>query len=388
VWCFKGIPIHRLADGRRRPAVRDDVSHPSPVELEPKRARAVRRCRVPPLGVPAPAKCFVRTLLALINLVYLLIVTWHFSQVLFGQQPEGSFGLLWELTLYFFLPAPFLLLAALLFRARGALFLALLPVALFGLLYGERLLPRTQPMAAGPAFRVMTFNAGTGGSGEAEAVLAAVQEAQPDLVATQEVQGRALQALRTGLAERYPYQAATGDVATFSAYPLLDATEFRLRGSGYQSQAMDVHIGDHAVRLTNVHLQRTGPRLGGRRSIVAFVRNYEPGLLEGQVTELLDRHVRPVNGAQLLTGDFNQTEWSRPYGMVAAVLGDSFREAGRGFGHTFPSAIEARGREIALPLVRIDYIFHSPDLVAQSARMGPDHGSDHVPVVADLAFKQ
>ena len=326
--------------------------------------------------------------LALFSFAYVLLIAWHFSQVVLGEQPEGSLGLLWELTLYFFLPAPFLLLVALLFRARTALFLALVPVALFAVLYGERFLPRSQPVASGPTFRVMTFNAGAGpAGGEARAVFAAVQESQPDVVAIQEVQGPALQALRSTLAERYPYQAATSDVATFSAYPLADPSEFRLKDSGYRSQAVDVLVADRVVRLTNVHLQRTGPRLGGRRSIVAFVRGYEPGLLEGQVTELLERHVRPVNGAQLLTGDFNQTEWSRPYGMLADVFGDSFREAGRGFGHTFPGAIEVRGREVALPLVRIDYIFHSPDLVALGARVGPDVGSDHVPVFADLAFR-
>jgi vancomycin resistance protein VanJ len=290
----------------------------------------------------------VRGLLALLAFAYLLILAWHLSQVLLGQQPEGSLGLLWELTLYFFLPVPFLVLAALMFRARMALFLALLPVALFVLLYGQRFLPRTPPAAAEPTFRVMTFNAGAGGSGvETQAVLAAVEEARPDVVATQEVQGQALQTLRRALAESYPYQAATSDVATFSTYPLIDAAEFRLKDSGYRSQEMDIQIENRLVRLTNVHLQRTGPRLGGRRSIVAFVRNYEPGLLEGQVSELLERHLLPVNGPQLLTG-----------------------------------------QEVALPLVRIDYIFHSPDLMASNARVVPDGGSDHIPVVADLAFRQ
>jgi endonuclease/exonuclease/phosphatase (EEP) superfamily protein YafD len=176
-------------------------------------------------------------------------------------------------------------------------------------------------------------------------------------------------------------------VATFSAFPLVDHVQFRLKDSGYQSQGVDVLVADRVVRLTNVHLQRTGPRLGGRRSIVAFVRDYEPGLLEGQVTELLDRHVRPVTGSQLVTGDFNQTEWSRPYAMLADLLRDSFKEAGRGFGHTFPSAIEVSGREVSLPLVRIDYVFHTPDLAALGARLAPNGGSDHVPVVADLGFR-
>ena len=34
-----------------------------------------------------------------------------------------------------------------------------------------------------------------------------------------------------------------------------------------------------------------------------------------------------------------------------------------------------------------DYIFHSADLRAVTARVGPDGGSDHLPVVADFAFR-
>jgi endonuclease/exonuclease/phosphatase (EEP) superfamily protein YafD len=43
--------------------------------------------------------------------------------------------------------------------------------------------------------------------------------------------------------------------------------------------------------------------------------------------------------------------------------------------------------ELHLPLVRIDYVFHSADLRAISARVGPSTGSEHLPVVADLVFR-
>jgi endonuclease/exonuclease/phosphatase (EEP) superfamily protein YafD len=45
---------------------------------------------------------------------------------------------------------------------------------------------------------------------------------------------------------------------------------------------------------------------------------------------------------------------------------------------------------IAVPkwLVRIDYVFHSPELAAVSAEtLPPDGASDHVPILATLSLR-
>jgi endonuclease/exonuclease/phosphatase family metal-dependent hydrolase len=38
------------------------------------------------------------------------------------------------------------------------------------------------------------------------------------------------------------------------------------------------------------------------------------------------------------------------------------------------------------PLVRIDYVWHTPDLRALRCQTGPDGGSDHLPLQAELAL--
>jgi endonuclease/exonuclease/phosphatase (EEP) superfamily protein YafD len=119
---------------------------------------------------------------------------------------------------------------------------------------------------------------------------------------------------------------------------------------------------------------------------VPLVRGFSPGWRDAQVEELVAR-LAADDGARLLTGDFNETEWSYPYERLHSVLGDSFREAGAGFGHTYPSHVRWDGWTLSVPLVRIDYVFHSAELVALHAAVGPDGGSDHLPVVADLAFR-
>ena len=328
-------------------------------------------------------------LLTLLTLAYLLLLGWHLLQIVLGIPPVGWMGLVRELTLYLFLPAPVLFLLALLARARVAMVLSLLPLALLVVLYQPRFASRAPPPTNGPSLRVMTFNAGAGSGtgGDPQRVLAAVQASNADVVALQELPSGTLQLIGSTLASQYPYRAYTPDVATFSAYPLTDPTEVQLLNSSYASQAMDLTIEDRLLHLTNIHLRRAGPRILGRRSAVVFLRDYEPELLESQMTELQDRYVRPVVGSQLVTGDFNQTEWSHPYERITALLTDSFAESGRGLGHTYPSDLEVSRYAVRLPLVRIDYVFHSPDLAAVAARVGPDGGSDHLPVIVDLAFR-
>jgi endonuclease/exonuclease/phosphatase (EEP) superfamily protein YafD len=91
-----------------------------------------------------------------------------------------------------------------------------------------------------------------------------------------------------------------------------------------------------------------------------------------------------ASSPSLLVGDFNKTPFSLLYQRLRRHgLLDAFQEVGCGFGFTFP----VFGRFLRLPLpplVRIDYIWHTPDLRAIRCRTGPDGGSDHLPLRAEL----
>jgi endonuclease/exonuclease/phosphatase (EEP) superfamily protein YafD len=71
------------------------------------------------------------------------------------------------------------------------------------------------------------------------------------------------------------------------------------------------------------------------------------------------------------------------YLALTSRLRDAYRDVGWGMGFTF-----TRFRELGLPMWRIDYVFHSPNLVATRAIVGDYGGSDHRPVIADLAFAE
>ncbi len=98
----------------------------------------------------------------------------------------------------------------------------------------------------------------------------------------------------------------------------------------------------------------------------------------------------------IVTGDFNMTDQNVSYNFVAGVLRDSWREAGLGLGHTFPSnnlnarpTFNVAGLYPMMWLVRIDYIFHSAHWHAVSADLGNwDGQSDHRPVIVKLLLKK
>lgn len=94
------------------------------------------------------------------------------------------------------------------------------------------------------------------------------------------------------------------------------------------------------------------------------------------------RRVREVIGSPeapvILCGDLNAAPETPEVRQIGRGLVDAWARAGRGGGRTF----NAR-----LPVVRIDYVFSSPELVATNATVLNTKGSDHRPVVVDLSLE-
>jgi endonuclease/exonuclease/phosphatase (EEP) superfamily protein YafD len=303
-----------------------------------------------------------------------------------GLLRTGWLGFLRELTLYWFLPVPCLIAAALLLHARVALALALAPSLLFAYWYGSQLLPVARGSSGAASFRAMTFNAGgQEGGGQLAPLLRSIRVEGADMITLQEVPPATLGPLSAALVADYPYQVGTPDAVTISRFPILDPIFFRLQEDGYLCQRMDVVVEDRLITLFNVHVRRPSSGVDVRRNWLPWASRYDVHWRDVQLAALLDQ-TRGVDGPLVVMGDFNQTEWSPSYLALTAELEDGFRATGWGFGHTYPTRW---GRwPISLPLLRIDYILHSPELVAARARVGQDGGSYHLPVVADLAFRQ
>ena len=99
---------------------------------------------------------------------------------------------------------------------------------------------------------------------------------------------------------------------------------------------------------------------------------------------MLVRHLHAAGAAVarspvpcIVVGDFNATPWSAGFRAFAAGSGLRDTALGRGMQPTW----NARSLVMRIP---IDHIFAPPGTVVVRRVIGPDVGSDHFPVEADL----
>lgn len=81
----------------------------------------------------------------------------------------------------------------------------------------------------------------------------------------------------------------------------------------------------------------------------------------------------------IIAGDFNVPAGSSLLAPLRLDFRDGFEQAGWGFGYTWPSW---------LPGIRIDQIHASHGWTFSRCWVGPDLGSDHRPLIAELAFSE
>jgi len=306
-------------------------------------------------------------------------------------------GLWWVRMASDFLPIlflPLLVLAPLvliLSRSRPARLLLCLPVILFVLLYGRLFLPK--PAAASSdgdqTFSVMSYNVTRGDPG-VDTILSIIESENPDVVALQEVSPDVAEALSSlapvyGYMALYPTPDGYAGCALLSRYAIISDEAFPLVEGMHLYQRVVLDLQGQRVHLLNVHFQP--PRLPVRRggSRVLIPAGYDTTTQDHELERLLGE-LDALEGPAVVVGDFNITDQSPGYGQLTRRLGDSYRETGWGFGHTFPDG-EARSIPTPFPFLRIDYIFHSRDITANWAYVGDRGGPDHRFLVAGLSLQ-
>jgi endonuclease/exonuclease/phosphatase (EEP) superfamily protein YafD len=89
-----------------------------------------------------------------------------------------------------------------------------------------------------------------------------------------------------------------------------------------------------------------------------------------------------IRGPRIIIGDLNATPWSRPFTNLLAHSGLRDSRAGFGVGASFPAA-PAWLAPLRIP---IDHALVSADIAVVDHRVERDVGSDHLPVVLDVAL--
>jgi endonuclease/exonuclease/phosphatase (EEP) superfamily protein YafD len=145
--------------------------------------------------------------------------------------------------------------------------------------------------------------------------------------------------------------------------------------------SVDLQTPDGSIGVVAVHLET--PREGleemmiGRwRGIPTMIQTTENRRHE---SELSCQLARELSGPVLVAGDFNMPVDSAIYREFWSVWQNAFSVAGCGYGHTKFT------RRFG---VRIDHILASEHWRILEARVGPDLGGDHRPVIVDMQLKE
>lgn len=259
--------------------------------------------------------------------------------------------------------------------------------ALWILLVGMALVAGTCVPKAGPAGRALTvvsYNVNYGVPGPAEAV-AALREADADIVCLQETNATWEAALRHGLADKYKqmlfrHLPAAGGLAVLSKWPLTDVAYHwpKVKGSWFPGWLLTAETPDGPVQLLNVHLR---PALSdqGSATLVGVVTSAR--VRRGEIEELHEQ-LDPGTPAIML-GDFNEGDqgdalrWLKSKGLTSALT--KYQPLATTWHHTMG----------VLPIVsRFDHVFHTDHFTCTGARVIRKGLSDHFPVLAVLTRRQ
>jgi vancomycin resistance protein VanJ len=332
-----------------------------------------------PPAPPLEERRTARTLLTICCGAYLASVLAGWLLLLWADQ-------WWLATVWMFaprwllaLPLVVLIPAALLWRRRALIALALAALLVAGPVMGFSIpwptLLHSAP--AGPHLRVLTCNMHYSHD-DPPALEELIAATAPDVVALQEWQGSERSALRKApgwhvhpgtrlfLASRHPIRAATA-LGHDSMGEHASAMRYELETPLGDVHLLSVHLATARFGIADtIHDNSLGPaevsaNTARRLEQSAFV--YEEAL-----------HLK---GPLLIVGDFNTPPESAIVSEIWRPYTDAFSAAGWGWGYTFFGS---------RTMVRIDHVFAGRGWFPSRCTVGPPVGSLHRPVIADLVW--
>jgi vancomycin resistance protein VanJ len=227
------------------------------------------------------------------------------------------------------------------------------------------------------AIRVLTYNCGFT---EFEEVLELVDQVAADVVVLNEWPG----ALRVPdeLTERWDV-GRRGNNVILSRFPItrVEGLESeKLKRWEQRAIRCEILTPHTPIQVIGLHLET--PRHGLTdfryrlwKAADSMRKNTEKRHMEA---ELASQFAGDFSGPSVVAGDFNTPIESQLYREFWSSWQNAFSQAGLGLGHTKLTRYFG---------VRIDHILVSPHWRVLSARIGPDVGGDHRPVIADMELR-
>nr|WSW67646.1 endonuclease/exonuclease/phosphatase family protein [Streptomyces sp. NBC_00995] len=253
-----------------------------------------------------------------------------------------------------------LLACALLRRSATALLSLLLPVAAWTYAFGGLLLAAPEP---GERDLVVVQHNVSDVNTDPAGTARTLAEAEPDLIALEELVPAALPAYERALAPDFRFHEVRGTVGIWSKHPLTGTRVVDLRPKGIEEgwsrglrTVAHTPLGEVAAYVVHLPSIRVGTS-----GFASSARDASARLLGRAVAA-------ETVGKVIVLGDLNSTVDDRGLSPLTSQLNVSER----GFAFSFPAAF---------PLARIDQV------LARSAAVGRIHtlpatGSDHLPILA------
>lgn len=180
-------------------------------------------------------------------------------------------------------------------------------------------------------------------------------------------------------------------IAIYSKYPIQDSLFIPFAESDNCGMHADIRIKEKSIRLLNVHMQTTN--LNSSRGQLA--KEIKANNTEGEKKAFENLHRQIINNQRIraeqakqihthieqsplpviVCGDFNDTPATYTYKEIKGKLKDGFMTCSKGYGYTFNGLFN---------LLRIDYIFHSPELKGIKYYSPFLKWSDHNPVIMEI----
>lgn len=232
-----------------------------------------------------------------------------------------------------------------------------------------------------PTFTIMTLNIGNG-LAPPRRLISFLRDSGAHVIGLQELALSQADAIASELIEAYPYQElhprGIEGKGLLSCYPVTQVSHLRL---SRDRPDLRVCVRIEGVSISVVVAHPPPPSFHWKG-----LRHAEE--TRTQVATLAELTVS--SAPAVLLGDFNMTVQHAIYAdLVAAGLVDAFRAAGHGRGNTLPTRIgyvrrvrRSLGWARLIPVLRVDYIWLTPDIAVEDAWVGRDAGSDHLPVIA------
>jgi len=220
--------------------------------------------------------------------------------------------------------------------------------------------------SAVPSVRVVLLNVHTGNR-EFGRVRDFLRETRPDFAVLEEIDAvwrRELEPLR----DLFPHVLAEPrednfGVMLLSRHPLAEARVVWLGEAEVPSVFARVTVGGVALAVLGTHpLPPAGRDYSGHRN--------------RQLAELAP-FLNSQTGPKVLLGDLNTTPWNRHFQRLVAATGLRSSAEGRGYQASWPGAP-------FLLRIPLDHVLLSPELRVVRREIGPDVGSDHLPVIVEF----